>query len=262
MAGRDGETSKNVGFIGVGQLVSHMVEGLHHTSNPYKIVLSPRNASTAEKLAKRFKATVAASNQEVADSCDVVVLETPPGDAIDAAGGVTWREGQVAVSVVYGVKLAELASAVEPAVAVRAMPITAAMIGEGSTVIHPDNAQAQALFSRFGLLHAVDDEKSFEAASVVATYYGWVYGVMDEMTRWIEAEGVPEWIASDLVAQTTRGAASMVLAETSTDAGGLLEALARPGSYTGLGLDILRERGSLEALGAASDAVLAKVRED
>lgn len=262
MAGSNGETRNNVGFIGVGQITSHLVEGLHHTSNPYTIVLSPRNASTAERLEKRFKATVAGSNQEVADSCDLVVLATPPGDILDAAGGVTWRDGQVVVSVAAGVTLTELAKAVGPAVAVRAMPITAAMIGESSTVIHPDNAPAQALFSRFGLLHAVDDEKSFEAASVVATYYGWVYGIMDEMTRWIEAGGVPEWMASDLVAQTTRGAAGMVLAETATDAGGLMDALARPGSYTAHGLDVLREHGSFEAIKAASDAVLAKIRGD
>ncbi len=250
-----------VGLIGIGHLASHLVEGLARGPRPPAVVLSPRGAATAARLAERFGARIAADNQAVADACDLVILATPPGAALEAARAIRWRAEQVVVSVCAGVPLAPLAEAVRPARAVRAMPITAAVLGESPTPVFPGDPAAEALFARLGPVHPLDDEDAFDAAATVATYYGWVFALLDETTRWVEAEGVPAEAARRLVAETTRAAAGMAVRRPDESAAYLTETIAKPGSFTGHGLELLRARGALDAFRAALDAVRARLRD-
>jgi len=248
-----------VGFIGVGHLATHLVEGLARGARAPAILLSPRGAEAAARLAERFGATVAADNQAVADACALVILATPPGAAVAAARAVRWRAEQVLVSVCAGVPLAPLAEAVRPARAVRAMPITAAAQGESPTPIFPRDPAVEALFARLGPVHPLDGEDAFDAAATIATYYGWVFAVIDEATRWVEDAGLPAETARLLVAETTRAAAGMLAQRPDESAAALAETIAKPGSFTGHGLDHLRERGAIDAFRAALEAVHARL---
>lgn len=242
-----------IGVIGVGQLASALVEGWARAGWAGDILLSPRNAAITRDLARRFGCRVAADNQAVADGCETVVLALPPTVTVTVAGAVRWRRGRIAVSVAAGVPLAALEEAVAPATAVRAMPITAAALGESPTPLVPDNATARRVFAALGPVHGFDDEATFEAASVIATFYAWVFALIEATAGWAAAAGVPPASAHDLVAQTLRGAAVVALAEG--DAGAIAAEIARPGTYSRLGLDVLRERGALDAFAAACATV-------
>ncbi len=250
-----------VGFIGVGHLATHLVEGLAQGARAPAILLSPRGADVAARLAERFGAEIAGDNQAVADACALVILATPPGAAVAAARAIRWRAGRVVVSVCAGVPLAPLADAVRPARALRAMPITAAARGESPTPIFPRDPTAEALFARLGPVRPLDDEDAFDAAATIASYYGWMFALIDETIRWTEDAGVPAATARLLVAETTRAAAGMVAQRQGESAASLAETIAPPGSFTGHGLDILRERGALDAFRAALEAVRARLRE-
>jgi len=249
-----------VGFIGIGHLAAHLVEGFARGAPAPAILLSPRGAGTAARLAERFGAKVGGDNQAVANACALVLLATPPNVALAAARAIRWRAEQIVVSVCAGVPLAPLAEAVRPARAVRAMPITAAAQGESPTPIFPRDPAAEALFARLGPVHPLDDEDAFEAAATIATYYGWVFAIIDEATRWAEDAGLPAETARLLVTETTRAAAGMVARRQGESAATLAETIAKPGSFTGHGLDLLRERGALDTFRAALDAVRARLR--
>ena len=106
---------ERVGIIGVGHLAGYLVEGLYRARPALEIVLSPRNAHRSARLADRFGATVATSNQAVADTADLLILSTRPGDAVAVCTEVTFRPGQTVVSVAAGLPLDTLRPAVAPA---------------------------------------------------------------------------------------------------------------------------------------------------
>jgi pyrroline-5-carboxylate reductase len=199
---------------------------------------------------------VAANNQAVADAADVVILSTRPGDALTACESVAFRPGQMVISVVAGLTLDVLQSAVAPATVVRAMPISCVAINSSPTLLCPDHPQARALFALLGQVHILPDEAHFTAASAISAFYGWVYALLDEAVEWTVQSGVPPQTARSLVLETVGGAVGMALDQPDQSLDGMLDTLATPGGITEHGLSILRGRGALTAWTEALDAVL------
>lgn len=247
------------GIIGIGQLGASLVEGLYQSETPFSICLSPRGESQVRTLAARFPIVVATDNQSVVDSVDHVILAVRPDQVADVANALKFRSGQVIVSVAAGVKHTSLQAVVEPAIAVRAMPVLSAAIADSPTTVYPANAAAVGLFEHLGPVHAFDDEDAFSAAVVAATYYVWVYALMDTCAGWLENNGVATETSRSLIAQMTRAACNQSL-DSGFDMGAMAEAIARPGTFTGIGLDLLRERGALQAWSDACQGVLGACR--
>ena len=69
-----------IGFIGVGEIAEAIIEGLAAGEDPPRVVASPRGRERSASLADRFPSlvTVAASNQDVVDAADTVVLAVLP----------------------------------------------------------------------------------------------------------------------------------------------------------------------------------------
>ena len=252
----------SIGIIGVGHLAGYLVEGLRRAGDGPVIVLSPRNAGKSRVLAERFDARVAADNAHVVEEADTVILATRPAQAVQAATGLPWRAGQVLICVAAGIPLDALAPVAGPATVVRAMPISCAAIGESPTSLYPDGPEARALFERLGPVHALPDETSFEAASVLGAFYGWVYAMLAEVTAWTEGHGVPSRTARDLVAETARGATGMILDRPGESLAAMLETLRTPGGITNRGLEVLEEKEAVTAWGAACRAALERTRQN
>jgi pyrroline-5-carboxylate reductase len=264
-----------VGIIGVGHLATYLVEGLRRagspqaphasggspvyspaTACPRDIVLSPRNADRAARLAARYGALVAASNQAVVDAADLVILSTRPGDVVAAIAGVAFRPGQAVVSVVASLPLKVLQPMVTPAMAVRAMPLSCAAINRSPTLLYPDHPPAHALFTLLGHVHPLPDESSFTSASVISAFYGWTYALLDEVVAWTVQAGVPPETARSLVLEAVRGAADVALAQPNESLAAILDTLATPGGITEQGLRILHQRQGLTAWSQALEALL------
>jgi pyrroline-5-carboxylate reductase len=253
---------ERVGIIGVGHLASYLVEGLRRASQDIEIILSPRNAERAARLAARFGAVVATDNQAVADAADLIMLTTRPGDAVAAAESIAFQPVQTVVSVVASLLLETLKPAVAPATVVRAMPISCAAINQSPTLLYPDHPQARALFSLLGQVHVLPDESRFIPASVIAAFYGWVYALLDETVAWTAQAGVPPQTARSLVLETVGGAVNMALAHPDQDLAAILDTLATPGGITEHGLNILHQRQGLAAWTEALEAVFSRLRRD
>jgi pyrroline-5-carboxylate reductase len=244
-----------IGFIGVGDMAAYMVDGLCRDGRGDDIVLSPRNAVRSAALAAAHGCRVAASNAEVVDDSDLVVLAVRPAAVADAIAGLPWRQGQTLVSVVAGATLAELAAA-NPAVAVRSMPVSCAAIGESPTAIYPDDPAARDLFERVGSVIVLPDEDAFTAASVMGAFHGWAFGVLKEVTDWMVAQGVPPGQSRSLVAGMMRGAAGVALARPDTPLAETVSRLTTPGGITDAGFKRMDQVAGLSAWSAACDAAL------
>ncbi len=247
-----------LGILGVGHLAGYLVEGWQRARPDLAIVLSPRNAAQAARLASRWGLAVAPDNQAVADAADLVVAATRPRDLVAACAGVKFRDGQVVVSVAAGVPWSAVDAAVAPATAVCAMPISCAAINESPTLLYPADTLAQALFAALGPVHLMPDQAAFTAASALGAWYAWLYALFADAIRWAEAAGVPAETARSLVLETARGAAGMALGQPG-DPRSVLASLATQGGITELGLGILARGDGLAAWPAALDAVLARL---
>ena len=92
-------------------------------------------------------------------------------------------------------------------------------------------------------------------AAVAGAYYGWIFALMSEIAGWLESRGINEQEAKTLVSQMTRGVCAMCM-EGGRDLHTEDRVLGRPGTYTGLGLDLLQEMDAFSAWSEALDAVL------
>jgi pyrroline-5-carboxylate reductase len=257
MTARD---SMTVGILGVGRLAEFLVAGLcRHEGGP-EILLSPRNAARAGRLAESYGLTIAGDNGELVAASDLVLLATRPDQAESAVTGLPWHADRLLIDLCAGVPLAVLAPHCGPVMLARAMPMSAAMIGESPTCLYPDLAPARALFSRLGPVVALPDEAAFEAASVLGAYYGWVHGLIGTVARWTAEAGVDAATARDLTAYMTRAAADMVRHQRDLSFAEIVGELATPGGITALGLGVLEDRAALEAWQDACEAVFTRLR--
>lgn len=247
-----------IGILGVGHLAGYLVPGLLREPS-FELLLSPRNAEKAAALAARYAVTVMPSAEALVRDSAVVLLAVPPEKAPAAVENLPWREEQTLVSLCAGVPLGSLAAA-RPATLARAMPTTAASIGQSPTALWPDLPAARQAIEPLGPVVALPDETAFESATVAAALYGWLQGLVGEMTDWQVAAGLPPETARGLVAQTAKAAAAIIQARPETSIELLTRDVCTPGGITELGLEHLRRNDAFDPWHGACDAVLERLR--
>lgn len=251
--------SSTLGIIGVGHLAGYLVQGLRRAGIDQHIVLSPRGRDRARDLADRFDARLAADNEEVVTSSNVVILTTRPEQAVHAIRGLPWHKNHLLISVAPG-SLTSLAEVAAPAEVVRAMPVSCAAIGESPTSIYPEHARVRALFEALGSVVALPNEESFETASVVGAFYAWNYALLDEVVRWGEGRGLSTEASRHLFTQAMRGATGMIMTHSDRPIAEMLTSLATPGGLTELGLNVFHDSGALSRWSEACQAVLHRLQ--
>lgn len=246
---------KNIGVIGVGHMSRTMIEGWARLgSDMPQFFLSPRGAEAAAELAKRHGCKVMKSNAEVVEASEAVILAVRPWQAAEALKGLPWREDQLALSVMAGVKSEVLEPLVAPATLARCIPVTACVHGESATTLYPNEPRAKAMLAALGPPTVLEDEASFDRLSVHGCTYGWALALIDEVRCWTEESGIPPEIARQHVAQVFRAAATLAR-EESVPVAQLVDELASPRSFTRMGLEVLRRENAFGPWQNALDTI-------
>ncbi len=238
---------KTLGFIGVGDLAVYTLEGLRRGGYAGPVLLSPRNRQKAEYLAQNLDCEIANDNQSVADACDYIVLATRPADCIEALSALELRAGQVLISVVAGVEIAQLRGVVDADIEiVRAMPVSSAEVGYSPTLVYPADEFVVELFNHCGRSIAVDDESYFDQGTILACVYSWYFALFETLIEATRGPQLPEGIASELVMGMARGAADLALANQQLSPGEIADLIATDGTYSRQGLDLLNDKNAFE----------------
>jgi pyrroline-5-carboxylate reductase len=238
---------KTVGFIGVGDLALYTIRGWRRGDYEGPILLSPRNREKAGLLQREFDCEVRADNQAVADRADYVFIATRPADCLETLAGLTFREGQVLVSVVAGVDTAALREVVPADLEiVRAMPVSSAEAGASPTLICPDDVFLRHLFDHCGNTIAVEDEDHFNQGSILACVYSWFFALYGELVEATQGPKLPADLSAELVMGMAQGAARLALARTGTTPQEIAAGIATEGTYSKLGLDLLKQHRAFE----------------
>lgn len=246
-----------IGILGVGGLAELMVRGL--AGSGYRLVLSPRNAKVAARLAAEHGCDVAASNQALVDMADGVFVSLPAATGAGTLSQLAFRPGLPVLSAMAGTGLARLQSVIGPArAAVAMMPGYANAYRVGPSILFPDDGFWRAFLAKVGPVHTFSDEAGFTAAATFGAFSGATVGWMAQVIDWFQAQGVPAETARALVAGTLRGNAEVLLQEARPLAE-IARGVTTPGGITELLLATLAERGALDAWDEGLTRVLRRI---
>lgn len=252
MASRDGA----LGVVGVGSIAEAIVEGLCAGADTPALLLSPRNAERAARLAARHAGVAVASDaQAVLDGAGTILVCVRPADAQAVLAPLRFRPEHRVVSVMAGVSAARLLQLCGPAgVVARAIPLPAVAERRGLTPVW--DAAAAELFRPLGGVVELEDEATFEVFSAASGTVAAHFSYLDAIAGWMAAHGAPRDGADRFVAEVFAALDYTLHGRTLGELG---RAHTTPGGINALMDARLRDAGLPRAAESALDAVLARL---
>jgi pyrroline-5-carboxylate reductase len=251
-----------IGFVGTGTMTAAMVTGLNAAgAGCGAMMLSPRNAAVAAEIASHCaRVSIAASNQEVLDHCDTVVMAVRPQIAESVLSGLRFRADHHVISIIATFGLDRLRKLTAPATKVtRAVPLPSAANRESPTAIYPRDAEAMELFSLIGDPFAVDAEAEFDALSAATAAVASYFAFADVIASWLTERGISPAVARDYVARILPGLRESAAEAPSSSFRALATSHATKGGLNEQLLRDLEERNVFGALTEALDRVMLRV---
>ena len=175
--------------------------------------------------------------------------------------------GTLVVSIMAGVRIAQISRRLQTARVIRSMPNTPGAIGQGITVFSAapglgpaDIEAAEALLTPLGEVHGPVDETLMSAVTALSgSGPAYLYLLAETMAEAGESEGLPRALAQRLARRTVEGAAAL-MAASGEDPEALRRAVTSPGGTTQAALDILTDTGGMPRL--LRDALRAAANRD
>jgi len=175
----------------------------------------------AQALAARFGIAVSMDNLRAAQQADVVLVGVKPQQVEELLRGIApaLTPGKLLISFAASVKTSAMEQAAGGEVAViRAMPNTPAKVGAGVTALSRGGfvsdaqlALAERIFATVGRTVVVDERHMDAVTGLSGSGPAFLYIIIEALTEAGVNVGLPRDVATLLAAQTTYGAAKMVL---------------------------------------------------
>ncbi|MHB1987592.1 MAG: pyrroline-5-carboxylate reductase [Acidimicrobiales bacterium] len=249
--------------VGGGRMGHALVGGLLRSGwiQPGEIAIAEKHTDTRHELEHRFPGVDITESPVPADSA---VLAVKPADAISACAEVRAQATRRVVSIVAGVRLAELEGCLGEDVSVlRAMPNMPAVLGAaasglsgGSRTSEADYAWAEAVLSSFGVVARVPEALLDAVTGLSGSGPAYVFVLAEAMVEAGVGQGLDREVSRLLANQTILGAARL-LTELGEPAEALRARVTSPGGTTAAGVRALEHYGFrsavIEAVAAASD---------
>jgi pyrroline-5-carboxylate reductase len=246
-----------IGLIGAGNMARAMARGWGRP-----VLCADPLADRAQALAGETGGEVCASNAELAQRADLVVLCHKPAQLDEVAEEVRPHARRVA-SILGGVPLDAVRRAYAGVPAFRFLPSTPVEVREG-VVIHAADPEAPegeaevvALFAELGLLETFPEALVDVAMGLMSNAPAYMALVAEAQIDAGVRRGLPADRAAELVVQTMAGTAALLRAR-GMDTLAVRREVTSPGGSTARGLAALEHGGLRTAFHDAMDAVLAR----
>lgn len=253
---------ENIGFIGAGNMAQALIEGwlAKQLIKPEEIFVSNRTEGKLIKLAEEHGIVACATNEEVIDKCDVVILAVKPQDMETAIEPIAsaFNDDQVVISLAAGIALKKLKKLLpKNQHLVRLMANTPAKIMKGTfgycTASRPGPGGGQGtnlrverfmqrMFEPLGLLVKLDEGEQYEAFTVATSSgVGFVFELMIYWQEWLEERGIDGELAQSMTVSTFLGASELALQSMPQSLGDLQAQVTSKKGVTSAGLLSMRE---------------------
>jgi pyrroline-5-carboxylate reductase len=259
-------------FIGGGMMGEAIIGGVlgRKIAKPGDIAVCEVVAARREYLAGTHGVTVTASAPDAVAGAGLVVLAVKPQEfaaAVKPLAGALKPE-QTVMSIMAGVRLDTIRSALKHQAIVRSIPNTPAQIGEGMTVwtatpdvSEPAREAVKGVLAVLGQEIYVGDEKYVDMATAVSSSGpAYVFLVIEAMIDAAVHIGLRRDMAAPMVLQTVLGSARYAQV-TGKHPAELRNQVTSPGGTTTEGLRVLEEAGLRAAFTEAIEAAFDKARQ-
>ena len=232
-------------------------------ARPEDLLASDPYPSAAEQFATATGCRAIQDNAEVARASDCIFLAVKPQQMSTVLHGL--REHltarQLVISIAAGVTLQSIASVLGSGPRlVRVMPNTPCLVGQGasayclgSSANAADGELVAKLLESVGRVFKVPESQLDAVTGLSGSGPAFVYQVIEALSDGGVRMGLARDVATQLAAQTVRGAAEMVLV-TGEHPAVLKDQVTSPGGTTIAGLQALEAGGLRAALMAAVEA--------
>jgi len=244
-----------VGFIGAGMMASALMDGLLSkkvVSGPSSIFCSDVWEPALQKASAKGM-TTSTSNQTIIQAAkDVIIIAVKPHIVKDACQDIMAVEESrhaVVISIAAGITLAQLEESLPGRRVVRVMPNTPCLVGEaacgfsmGQLATKQDQELVKTVFGAVGLALEVSEHLLNAVTGLSGSGPAYVFQFIEALSDGGVRAGLPRTIATQLAAQTLKGAAEMVL-QTGQHPGVLKDGVTSPGGTTIAGVEALEKGG-------------------
>lgn len=255
-----------IGFIGAGNMASAIIAGMWKANFPKSgnISVFDLDKTKTEKLSVDYGAIVKKSAQEIAESCDIIVLAVKPNviaSVLKDIDPVVKEKNPLFISIAAGKTTEYLLSCVSyDAKFIRVMPNINALVGAAvsgycgtRTVTEKDLEYAKNLCECFGTAVKID-EKLFPIFSAIGGCSpAFTYMYIDALARAAVKNGMPKAQALEVAAQSVLGSAKTIL-ESADHPWSLVDRVCSPGGTTIEGVASLKKDGFEAAVMSAVQA--------
>lgn len=264
----DTSTSKNIAFLGTGNMNGAILRGVLSAGFPAESVRATTNSrESAAALAEETGLTVLAAsedeeaNEKLAEWADVVVLGVKPKGIVDLCREIApvVDEDTVVVSVAAGVTIAMMEKALPDAAIVRCMPNTPSTLqmgvlslSENSKTSETQVSAVASILGAAGEVVRIPEEKINALIAVSGSGPAYAFYLAEAMADTGAQLGLDEDLAKKLAALTVRGAGAMLGANH--DAAALRKAVTSPGGTTDRAITSFDDAGMREAIAAGQRA--------
>lgn len=258
---------ERIGFIGGGAMAEAMIKGLLDRGwQPGSMMVSDKAGERLEYLQRTYGITTADNNKELPGDCRLLVLAVKPQNLTEAvasfAAAITPEH--LLISILAGISTTRIESLLpDNCKVIRAMPNTPALIGAGMTVLSGGkNAgvenikKAEEIFQAVGKVLILPENMLNAVTGLSGSGPAYIYLVIEALADGGVLAGLPRDVAYRLVAETVKGAASMVQ-ETNMHPAQLKDMVTSPAGTAINGLLQLEKAG---VRGNIMEAVLAAAR--
>jgi pyrroline-5-carboxylate reductase len=241
-------------ILGAGKLGETIARGLIEAGSidAARITVTAAHRDRPERLARDLGVHAGASNRDAVQGAGLVIVAVKPQQVAAVLDDVraSLEPSQLVISVAASVGIAFIESRLRgPVPVVRAMPNTPALVRQGMTAIAGGThareehlALARGVFDAVGRTVVVDEKHMDAITGLSASGPAFIYIVIESLAEGGVKAGLPRDLATELAAQTVRGAGAMVI-ETGQHPALLKDQVTTPAGCTIDGILKLEEGG-------------------
>jgi pyrroline-5-carboxylate reductase len=244
-----------IGFCGSGSIAAAMARGW--AGEATGMLFTDSGSGRARELAAEVGGEALASNRELAERAEAIMLAVKPAALEQVAGELGGFAGTVA-SLLGATPLAAVSAAFPQAAVSRVMPNVAVEVRRGVLCVSGEEPpELRAMLEKLGHVVELPDEQFDAATAVMGCAPAYLALAVEAIADAGAAAGLDEALACELVVETTGGTAELLRARHPAD---VRRAVASPGGSTEAGLEALDRQGAREAFEAAVLASLERMR--
>lgn len=254
----------DVGFIGSGNMAAAMARGWAQAGpdSPSRMFFTDSGSGRAAALAEETGGSALASNQDLVGRSEIVVLAVKPAALETVAGDLP--APAVLLSLLGATPLDRLAANFPGSGVFRLMPNLGVEVGKGvicmasdETLAEHTSARVKALLGSIASVHELDDGLIDAATAAMGCSPAYFAVIAEALVGKSVEHGLDPRLASRLVGETMAGTAELLANRSPSEVRG---AVASPGGSTEAGLEALAEAGGAQAIRAAFEASIARMR--